>query len=190
MTFIDEDQLIFREEVQEAVRAFARAAAGHVHRVVLDARAEARLAEHLEVVLHAHPDTLGFHEAVRLLEMIDPFLELGADSGRSSFHPAWGHHVLVGRVEVELLELLARLHAHGVELADSLERIAPEFKSDGGLHVGRPDINRLAASAEVTALEDGVVTDVLVGDKLCEEFVAAHRHTRLKRDHRGQEVLG
>ncbi|GBL24765.1 hypothetical protein EMGBS6_15500 [Opitutia bacterium] len=36
-------------------------------------------------MLHAHPDTLGFHEAVRLLEMIDAFFELGADSGRGSF---------------------------------------------------------------------------------------------------------
>ena len=190
MAFVDEDQLVLRKEVQEAVRALAGTAAGHVHRVVLDARAEACLAEHLEVVLDTHPDTLGFHEAVCLLEMIDAFFELGADSGRGSFHPTRGHHVLVGRIEVELLELLARLHAHGVELADSLKRIAPEFQADRGLHVGRPDINRLAACAEVTALEDGVVADVLVGDELREEFVAAHRHAGLKRDHRGQEVLG
>ena len=96
------------------MRALAGAASGHVHRVVLDARAEARLAEHLEVVLDPHADALGFHEAVRLLEVGDPFLEFGTDRVAGGFHAARGHDVLVGRIEVEFIELLTGLHADRV----------------------------------------------------------------------------
>jgi len=91
VALVDEDQLVLREEVQEAMGALPGPAAGHVHRVVLDARAEARLAEHLEVVLDAHPEALRLHEAVRPLEVADAFLELRADGRGGGLHAARGH---------------------------------------------------------------------------------------------------
>ena len=78
-------------------------------------------------MLDAHPDALGLHEAVGLLEVSDPFFEFGADRVAGGLHAARGHHVLVGGIEVEFVELLTGLHAHRVELADGFERIAPEF---------------------------------------------------------------
>ena len=159
------------------MRALARLAAGHVHRVVFDPRTETRLAKHLQILFDAHADALGLDEAVVFLEERDPLLEFGADGGRGGLHAAGSRHVLIGRVEVELLQLLAGFDADGVEFADGLEGVAPEFEPDGGFHVGRPDIDCLAAGSEVAAFQDCVVAGVLVGDQFRQQFISAHRHS-------------
>ena len=54
--------VVLREEVEERVGGLPRRAAVEVAAVVLDARADARLGQHLEVVLGADPQPLGLEQ--------------------------------------------------------------------------------------------------------------------------------
>ena len=135
-----------------------------MHRVIFNARAKTCFAQHLEVVLNPHTNALGFDEPVGLFEERHAFLEFGPDGLGCRLNAGGRSDVLVGGVEVELIKRLTRTHGDGIEFPNLLQRIAPEFQPDGGFHVGWPDIDGLAAGPEGTALEDGVVPRVLVGD--------------------------
>jgi hypothetical protein len=55
---VDDEQEVVGEEVEQRVRRLARLASVDVTRVVLDARAEAELLQHLEVERRAHAQAL------------------------------------------------------------------------------------------------------------------------------------
>ena len=61
---VDEDQEVLREVVEQRVGGLAGLASVDVPRVVLDARARADLAHHLEVVVRAHAQPLRLEELV------------------------------------------------------------------------------------------------------------------------------
>lgn len=66
---VDDEEEVVREVVDQGVRRGTGRAPVEVHRVVLDARAGADLAEHLQVVRRAHPQALGLQELALLLEL-------------------------------------------------------------------------------------------------------------------------
>src|SRR5690606_24766239 len=71
-----------------------------------------------------------------------------------------------------------------VELGDLFELVAEEGETPGAvLEVGRPDLERIAADAEVAALEAGVGAAVLLGDEVA-------YHLALRIAVAGDEVLG
>ena len=137
-----------------------------MHRIVFNTRAEARFAKHLKVVFNPHADALGLDEPVVLFKVVNARFQFITNGLTSGFHPSGCGHVLISWVEVEFIQLFAGLHAYGIELADGFEGVAPKFKANRGLHVGRPNINRLAAGPEIAALQDGIVARVLIGHHL------------------------
>ena len=59
MALVDNHEIVFREEIQQAVGSLSGLAAVEVAAVVLDARAVAHLFEHLHVVGDALVEALG-----------------------------------------------------------------------------------------------------------------------------------
>ncbi len=77
---VDDQQEVRREVVDERRRGLARLAPREVARVVLDARAEAHLLHHLEVVERALLEALLLEEAPFLVVEVEPLAELFADA--------------------------------------------------------------------------------------------------------------
>ena len=77
---VDDEQEVLGEVVEQAVGGAAAGAAVDVHRVVLDARAGADLAHHLDVVGRAHPQPLRLQQLALPLERRQLLLELGLDA--------------------------------------------------------------------------------------------------------------
>src|SRR5213076_593610 len=78
---VDEADEVLREVVEEAVRAGAGRAAVEDARVVLDAVAEAELAQHLHVELRALAQAVGLQQLALGLELGAALVELAADLG-------------------------------------------------------------------------------------------------------------
>ena len=76
---VDEADEVLGEVVDQAVRPVARAAAVEDPRVVLDAGAEAHLAQHLHVVLRALAQAVGLQQLALGLELGAALVELAAD---------------------------------------------------------------------------------------------------------------
>ena len=68
VAFVDHQQEIAREEIQQRVRPRAGFAAGEMARVVLDALAETHLGHHFQIIFRAHPQPLRLQQLVLLLE--------------------------------------------------------------------------------------------------------------------------
>ncbi len=68
--------------------------------------------------------------------------------------------------------LLDDLAAHRVEALDRLDLVAPEPHAHGGVLVGGPDLEGVAADAELAARRLEVVARVLDVDELAQHLVA------------------
>ena len=69
--FIDHEQEILREKIEQRERLRARRPAGEMPRVILDAVAEAHLLHHLEIVFRAHLQPLRFEQLALRFELDD-----------------------------------------------------------------------------------------------------------------------
>ena len=79
---------------------------------------------------------------------------------------------VLGRVDVQLVERLDRLAGERVDDGQSVDLVAEQFDAEGELLGRGPDLDGVAADAELAALEGDVVALVLDVDELQEQLVA------------------
>ena len=141
-------------------------------RVVLDARAEAELAHHLEVERRPLAEPLGLEHHALGLELADALLHLRLDVDDRGLQLVGRRDVVRGRVDVELVALGEHLAGERVELGDALDLVAEELDADDEVVVGRLELERVAAHAEPGARQGLVVALVLEVDQLAQHAVA------------------
>ncbi|MNV64361.1 hypothetical protein D3C71_1570010 [compost metagenome] len=127
MRFVDHQQRVRRQVVEQGRRRLARRLAGEVPRVVLDAVAEADLGHHLQVELGPLRQALRLHQLVLLVELFQPRLELGLDGLHRGQHALAGGGVVglgIHRVAHQLAQALA---GERVEHADLLHFAVEQF---------------------------------------------------------------
>jgi hypothetical protein len=141
---VQDQQEVLGEVVEQRVRRGAGRAAVDVHRVVLDAVAEADLAHHLEVVGRAHAQPLGLEHLPLLLHLVQPVGELELDAPGRPLHPLRPGDVVRGREDEDLLVLLDHLAGERVQRHDLLDLVAEHLDPDGELLVHREDLDGVA----------------------------------------------
>ncbi len=99
MAFVEKEEEVVWEEVEQGARGGAGLAAGEVAGVVFDALAEAHFLHHLDVVLGAHFDALGFEEFAFFFEVGDALVEFGADGDDGATEFVGGGDELLSGVE-------------------------------------------------------------------------------------------
>ena len=77
MAFIDHEQKILREIIEQRERWLTWATTIYMHGIVLNPIAIAHLLDHFKVVLSAHPQPLGFQQLSLALKPGEAFLEFG-----------------------------------------------------------------------------------------------------------------
>ena len=187
---VDERDEVVREEVEQAERALAGRAAVEDARVVLDAVAEAELAQHLHVELRALAQAVRLEQLALRLELLGAHLELVADLADGALDRRAVGGVVGRRPDADVLELVVDLAGERVEVLDLLDLVAEEDRAEGGLGVGGEDLERLAAHAEARrAPSTWVVARVLVVDELAQQRVALDHVALLERDDLGVVLL-
>ncbi len=165
VALVDHEQEVVGEVVEQRERRLAVVATVDVHRVVLDAVAVADLADHLEVVLGAHPEALGLEQLALLLELLQSDLELVLDLGHGHCQPLVAGDVVRRREDDRALHLLQRLTGQRVDPGEPVDRVAEHLDPQHRLVVGGVDLDRVAADPELAAAERGVVAVVLHVDQ-------------------------
>ena len=95
VAFVDEDQVIVGQVVEQSGRSFAREASGEMARVVFDAVAIADLADHLQIEHGALIEALGFDDLAAFFQLLLPPFQLLLDAGKRLL-ARFGRHDVVG----------------------------------------------------------------------------------------------
>ena len=118
-------------------------------RVVLDAVAEAHLAQHLHVVLRALPEPVRLELLALGLELGAALVELARDLGHGRLDRAVLDVVVRRRPDRDVLEVVGdELARQRVEVLQALDLVAEQRRAERGLLVGGEDLERLPAHAE------------------------------------------
>ena len=103
---VDDEQEVVREVVQQRVRRGAGTAPVNVARIVFHARARPDFLEHLQVEGRAHTQALLLEEFVLASEPREPIIELVLDGGNRLLHAFLAGHVVRGREQVGVVDLV------------------------------------------------------------------------------------
>jgi len=189
MALVDEQKKILREEIDQAERTVAALAAGEVQRVVFDAVAETHLLKHLQVVVRAHADALGFKELPLRLKLRHAQIELALDAGDGRVEFVARGDVLVGRIEVELVQLARDGTGERIHLDDALNVVAPELDAQRELAVRGHDVDHVATHPEAPAFQIVVVALIEILHEPFQEALPSDRQTGAQLDAHGREIL-
>ncbi len=171
--FVDEEEEVAGEVVEEGGRGFAGETAGEVARVVFDAVAVADGLDHFEVEAGALVDALGLDDAAFLFELGFPVGELGEDVVDGGVFAVGRDDVVALGVDGEAGVLLLDGAEEGVDLREGLDFVAEELDAEGVFVVGGVDLDDVAADAEGAAAEVDVVALVEDFDEAAGDVVAA-----------------
>ena len=190
MRFVDDEQEVVGEVVQQRVRRRAGSTPVDVARVVLDTRARADFLEHFEVKSRAHAQALLLEQLILATEPREAIIKLILDGGDGLFHAFLAGYVVRGRKEVCVIDVIDDVAGERVQNRKRLDLVTEHLDADRELLVHGDDLDRVAAHAEGTARKGHIVADVLHGDEAAQQRVAVDDHAALELDHASHVFLG
>src|SRR5439155_26129792 len=104
---------------------------GEVPRVVLDARAGADLAHHLDVEIRAAFEPLRLEQLPRVAQLGQALLELGANDLHRPFERRPLRDELLGGIYGGAMARRDRLARQRIDLRNALDLVAPPLHADG-----------------------------------------------------------
>ena len=160
--FVDHQQRIRRDVVEQARRRLAGHVSGEMARVVLDAVAVADLGHHLQVELRALRQPLRFDQLVLRVQHLQPLAQFDLDRLDRVEHGAARGHVMRLRIDRVARQLAQRFAGQRIEQRQLLD-LAVEQLDPQRLGVGfrRMDVDGLAAHAVGAAGQVHLVARVL-----------------------------
>ncbi len=166
---VEHAQQVVGEVVEQRVGRLVAGPAVEVHRVVLDPRATADLAQHLEVVGGAHAQPLRLEQLALVFELREPLDQLRLDPRDRLLQAFLVGDVVRRREQHERVELLDDLAGERVDRGDALDLVAEQRDAHRPFLVGGEHLDRVAADAELVAREPEVVALVLQLDEPAED---------------------
>ncbi len=188
--FVDHEQVVRGNVIEQRGRRFAGQAAGHVARIVLDAVAIADGAHHFDIEEGALHDALRLDDLSLAPQLLLPPIELLVDGLNRALALLGGEDVVRFGIDGYARDFaFARADFAGerIDLADGLDLAAPKLDAHGEVVVGRIDLDRIAAHAEGAAAKvfGAVVLDF---DELAQDGLARDRLAFL--EHEQHAVVG
>ena len=190
MALVDDGQEVFGQVVEQAVGTRSRLTAVEVARIVLDARAVAHLANHLQVVGHTLIQALCLNGAVFAVEHVDLCAQVHVNLSQGARHALFAGDEDIGGVDVETLHALARQHRQWVEKLHAFYLIAPEDDAQHGVGVGNHHVYGVAFHPEGAHRQLILVAAVQGVDEATQELVAAYAVAHFKAHDISLDVLG
>ncbi len=176
VALVHKEQEILGEIVQQRKRRAPRRAVGDDAGIVLDPTAIAQLLHHLDVVVRALADALGFDELVVLFKIFHPLVAFGADALDGGGKLLLCRHIVARGIDRRVVQDAGRGTGDDVDLADAVHLVAEKLDADSPVvRVSREDLHRVAPDAEHIALEGEVVSLVADVDELAQQLVKAAR---------------
>ena len=129
--FIDHDQKIFREKIDDRVGLRTRRAPGQMPRVIFDSVAESHFLQHFEIVFGPHPQPLRFEQVCFAI----PVRRCAASSSsrivrKRAIQFVRRRDELFGRIKRNHAQRLVRVTGQRIEPRDRIDFVAEEFDAD------------------------------------------------------------
>ena len=191
MGLINNDQIVPVKEVHEGHGRFARLHEIQVAGIVFNAGAEAGLAHHLDVKIGAFGNALGLQKHVLSLEIFYALPQLLFDVVAGRIDLFLGDDIVGGGVDHHVLQLSVDAARQLVHFADAVDLVAePLHAEDEFASLGGEDLQRVAADAEIAALQGHVIAGVLDGHQFMQDLVPVLFHARPEGDGHALEFVG
>ncbi len=160
--FVDHQQRIRRQVVEQRRRWIAGVLAGEMPRVVLDAVAVADLSHHLQIELSTLRQALRFHQLVLLVQLFEADLQLRLDRVHRRQHALAGGRVMGLGIDGIAHHLAQAFAGQRIEHADLLDLAFKQLDAHRfAVRFGREHIDHFAAHAEGAAVQLEFVAGVL-----------------------------
>ena len=172
MRLVDHEQEVVGEIVDQRRGGAARRPAVDVSRVVLDARAEADLPHHFEVVAGAHAQALRLEEFALALEVGETRFELFLDARHRLLHALRSRDIVRRGEDAQRVDLPDHVAGQRMQVVERLDLVTEELDPHRQLFVRRDDLDGVAADTKAAAGERHVITRVLHVDQQPEQCVA------------------
>ena len=178
MTFVDEQQCVFRKILEQCWRRFARQAASEKAAVILDPRAATRCSNHFQIKVRSLLEPLGFEQLSLGDQLFQSLGQLMPDRVHCLLHCRARRDVMTVGVDPHVVEHGRFFSRQRVELRNGFDFVAEERNPPGAVLVMRwKDLQIVAPNAEIAALERSLVPFVLERDKLSNDFRLLDRLT-------------
>ena len=124
--FVDDQQKILGEVIDQRVRLLAGLAAIQMPAVILDPAAIADLQNHFQIVFRPGEQPLGFEQFPLAAQMHDLLIQFLADGLNGGVDAFLGHDVVNGRVNEDLLLAADHLAGEGIYRVDGRVDLSPK----------------------------------------------------------------
>ena len=161
MGFVDDQQEVFWEVVNECRGCRSCLAAVNVPGVVLNPGAETYLFDHFQVVFGAHAQTLRFQKFPAIFQILQPRGQFRFDGLHCFFHAFRPGNIVCSGENTQFIGLADHIPCERVNVIQGVNFVAEEFHTHGKFFVGGNNVHRVAFNAESTAAKSDVVTRVL-----------------------------
>ena len=162
--FVNHQQVVLREEVQQGVRWFAWFPAVHVTGIVFNPVGITHLPHHLDVVGCPLLEAFCFQQLSLVGKLLDLFFHILLDFRQGYVHNVLVGHEVGGREDRNFLPVALHFAGQGVDFPDPVNFIPKELNPECGFTVGsRKDFHHVTVYPEPAPLEVNVVPVVLDG---------------------------
>ena len=162
VALVHDQQRVGRQVIVEARWRFAGFAPGEVARIVLDARAVADLADHLEVELRALLEPLRLDQLAGRVQLLQALAQFLADLVHRGDHAIARRHVVGARINRVARQPPQHPAEQRIDERELRDGVVVELDTHGiARRFGREDVDDVAAHAERAWLQVDVVARVL-----------------------------
>ena len=118
MAFVDKEQKVIREKINQAPGALSGLPTRHVSGVILNAIAKPNLSEHFQIVLGAHTNALGLQQQFVLLKVFYLSFELRFNGLARRTQFVLSCDILIGRVYPVAFHFFEGFAGDGIQFPD------------------------------------------------------------------------
>lgn len=190
MGLVNDQQEILREIVEQAERARPRRSSVEIARVVLNTLTITEFENHLDIVVDAFGQALGFERSSFAFKLIDTKTEVVPDVVDSHPYTLLAGYEDRSGVDVEFVERVYFAAGNRFDGQEFVDLVAPKDDAQCEILVSEKDVHRITLDAEITSVEFYLVTDILSVDEIKEKGVADVVCAFLQRNKIGIERIG
>ena len=172
VAFVNEEQVILWEKVQETIRPLPRFPPVEVTGIILYARAVAQLLDHLDIIFHSLLDALRLDIVAQLLEIGHLFHQVVLYHANSLVGLFLRGDKKVGGVYVVFLHGLQAMVRLPVKRLDGVYLVIPPCHADNLVAVGKKHVYSISLDPEIAPLRVNIVPHVEGGHQLAQELIA------------------
>ena len=172
MALVNHKQEIFREEIEQAIRAFAFVSAIKIAGIVLDARTVAQFLDHFHIIFYTFLDALCLDSISNTLEEFYLFYQVVLNSSDGAFLLLFCCYEKVGRINLVIFERGKTVIGERIHFFDAVNLIIPPCYAQNMIAVRHKDIYRFAFHSKVASLQFYVISNVKCINEFPQKFIS------------------